>query len=71
MKKSDVKALIGLILMAAGLLGVIICGIMGTVLYFMNPDMTELRLFLTYPWPTIGACISVFVGWIGCFLIRR
>lgn len=70
-KKSDAKDVIGLILMAISFLGIVFCGVAAIVLNFMNPDMTELRLFLTYPWTTIGGIASFVVGWIGYTMICK
>ena len=64
-KKSNVKGFIGLILMAISFLAIVVCGVVAIVLEWTNPDMTEIRLFLTYPWPTVGCFASLIVGWIG------
>lgn len=64
-KKSNIKETIGLILLAISFLAIVVCGISAIVLKWTNPDMTEMRLFLTYPWPTIGCFASFVVGWIG------
>lgn len=64
-KKNNVKGYIGLILMAISFLVIVVCGISAIVLKWTNPDMTEMRLFLTYPWPTVCCYASLIVGWIG------
>lgn len=70
-KKNNVKGYIGLILIAISFLAIVVCGISAIVLKWTNPDMTEMRLFLTYPWPTIGCFVSLVVGWIGYVLAGK
>ena len=70
-KKSDLKATIGLILMALSFIAIVVCGIAGIAFKWMNPDMTEIRLFLTYPWPTIGCFVFLIVGFVGERILVR
>lgn len=62
MKKIKIKTIIRLALMIVSLIGMIACSVSATVFYIRNPDMTELRRLIEFPWPTIGvvACLAVF-----------
>lgn len=60
-----IKALIGIILILGGFVGLIACAIAATVFYFKNPDMTDLRRFLEYPAPSIGAVVCLICEAIG------
>ena len=49
------QLIIGLISMAVGAVGTVVCGIITTVLHFMNPDMTNYRFMLEHPqWAIMG-----------------
>lgn len=61
----NIKALIGIILMLGGFIGLIACGIAAFVFYFQNPDMTDLRRFIEYPGPSIGAVVCLICEAIG------
>lgn len=64
-KNSNIKKIIGSILMVASFLAIVVCGVAAVILEFKNPDMTDMRMFLTYPWPTIGSFVSLIVGLVG------
>jgi hypothetical protein len=67
----DLKYIIGCGLILCGFIGIIICAILACVFAWQNPDMTEIRRFLEYPWPTVW-CIADFVGMqIGLQLIKK
>ena len=69
MKKA--KGMLGLALIFCGFIGMIICAISACVFVCRNPDMTEMRRFLEYPWPTVW-CIVDYVGVrVGCMLIKK
>ena len=70
MKKSKTKTIIGLVLMIISTIGMIACAVSAMVFYFQNPDMTELRRFIEFPWPTIGAAICLTVFGIGTYAIK-
>lgn len=61
-KKSKIKTIIRLALMIISLMGMLACVVSATVFYFQNPDMTELRRLIEFPWSTIGfvACLAVY-----------
>lgn len=70
MKKSKTKTIIGLVLMIISTIGMVACSVCATVFYFQNPDMTELRRFIEFPWPTIGAAVCLAVFGIGKYAIK-
>lgn len=70
MKKSKTKTIIGLVLMIISTIGMVACAVCATVFYFQNPDMTELRRFIKFPWPTIGAAVCLAVFGIGKYAIK-
>lgn len=70
MKKSKTKTIIGLVLMIISIIGMVACAVCATVFYFQNPDMTELRRFIEFPWPTIGAVVCLAVFGIGKYAIK-
>lgn len=70
MKKSKTKTIIGLVLMIVSTIGMVACAVCATVFYFQNPDMTELRRFIEFPWPTIGAAVCLTVFGIGKYAIK-
>lgn len=59
MKK--IKDIICSLLVIFSFLVIIGCIIASMILNFKNPDMTDMRLFLTYPQPTIIFIISFIV----------
>lgn len=59
MKK--VKEIIGFSLVLCGFLGILLCVVAACVFAWQNPDMTEMRRFLEYPWPTVW-CIVDYIG---------
>ena len=65
------KDIIGFILMLGGLIGILICTLVAYMFYFENPDMTELRRFIEYPGPSIGAIISIIATYTGQYMMRR
>ena len=70
MKKSKTKTIIGLVLMIISTIGMVVCAVCATVFYFQNPDMTELRRFIEFPWPIIGAAVCLAVFGIGKYAIK-
>jgi hypothetical protein len=69
MKNNNIKTIIGIILIIVAFVAIIVSAIWALVFHFMNPDMTELRLFLENPYPTIIAIISVAGLMVGKFLL--
>ena len=69
MKNNNIKALIGAALIILAFAAIIISAIWALVFHFMNPDMTELRLFLENPYPTIICIVSVAGLMVGKFLL--
>ena len=65
-----IKIIIALIMILGGIIGCVGFGIMHTINWWQNPDMTALRLFLTYPKPSIGVCISGIISYSGLHLAR-
>ena len=59
MKKNNIKVLMGIALIITSFIAIIASAIWALVFHLMNPDMTELRLFLENPYPTIIAIVSV------------
>ena len=70
MIKKSRKTTIRFTLILISLIGMLACVISATVFYFQNPDMTELRRFIEFPWPTIGVVICLVVYVIGEYVIK-
>lgn len=70
MAKKSKKTTIRFALTLVSLIGMIACVVSATVFHFQNPDMTDLRLFIEFPWPTIGAVICLVVYVIGEYVIK-
>lgn len=68
-KKSKIKKTIRFVLTLVSLIGMLACVVSTTVFHFQNPDMTELRRFIEFPWPTIGAVVCLVVYGIGEYAI--
>ena len=69
-RKSKTKTIIRLALMIASLMGMLVCSVSATVFYIRNPDMTELRRLIEFPWPTIGVVVCLVVYGIGKYVIK-
>lgn len=67
--KGRVKTIIRLVLILFSVIGMFICLISSTIFYFQNPDMTELRRLIEFPWPTIGIVVCLMVYGIGKYVI--
>ena len=65
-----IKNVIGIILLAGGLIGLVVCGIAAGIFYWQNPDMTTLRRLLEYPEPTIWAVVCYIAGRVGLRLSK-
>ena len=66
----NIKTIIGVALIIISSIACVASAIWALVFNFMNPDMTELRLFLENPYPTIIIVVSaagLMVGkfWLG------
>ena len=68
--KKVYKEEIGLALLLIGIVGTIACGIWGFALNIANPDMTQMRLLIEYPEPSIGIFVSGIVGFVGSKLLK-
>lgn len=69
MKKNNIKTIIGMALIVIAFIAIIASAIWTIVFNLMNPDMTELRLFIENPYPTIIAIISVAALMVGKFYL--
>ena len=69
-RKSKIKKTIRFVLAIVSLIGMLACSASATVFYVRNPDMTELRRLIEFPWSTIGfmACLVAYV--IGEYVIK-
>lgn len=67
--EGKVKTIIRVALMVIALIGMLVCVISSTIFYFRNPDMTELRRFIEFPWPTIGIVVCLALYGIGKYVI--
>ena len=70
MIKKSRKTTIRFALTLISLIGMLACVISATVFHFQNPDMTGLRRFIEFPWPTIGAVVCLVVYVIGEYIIK-
>lgn len=62
---------IGLILLVIGICLIIYAGVSATVFRFQNIDMTELRLLVENPAPTVIVIIGYIVAQIGIELVKH
>ena len=69
MKNNNIKTIIGAILVIVAFIAILVAAIWALVFKFMNPDMTEMRLFLENPQPTIIAIASVIVLYVAKVLV--
>lgn len=60
---NNTKSLIGIILIILSSIALIVAVIWSIAFKLINPDMTDLRLIIENPYPTIIGCAAV-VGWI-------
>lgn len=67
MKNNKIKTIIGMALIIISFIAIIVSAIWAIVFNLMNPDMTELRLFIENPYPTIIAIVSTAVLAVGKF----
>ena len=67
--KNKIKTTIGMILNLIAFIALVVAAIWATVFQFQNPDMTELRLFIENPGPTIIAIVSLIGFGVGKVLI--
>ena len=65
--KHNIKTIIGTVLIIVAFIAIVASAIWALVFHLMNPDMTELRLFLENPYPTIICIISVAGLMVGKF----
>ena len=70
MKKNNIKTIMGLTLIIIAFIAIIASAIWALVFHLMNPDMTELRLFIENPYPTIITIVSAAVLMVGKFYVR-
>lgn len=69
MKK--IKDVVACTLILCGSVGIIVCAIAGYGFMWHNPDMTEMRRFLEYPWPTVFIIVNYIGIQIGLHLIKK
>lgn len=67
--KNNIREIIGLALVIISFIAIVAAAIWAIVFNLMNPDMTELRLFIENPYPTIIAIISAAGFMVGKFLL--
>ena len=67
--KNKIKTTIGMILILIAFIALIVAAIWATVFKFHNPDMTDLRLCIEHPGPTIIAIVSLIGFGVGEALI--
>lgn len=67
MKKNNIKTIIAAAIIIIAFIACVASAIWALVFKFMNPDMTELRLFLENPYPTIIVIVSAAVLAVGKF----
>lgn len=65
MNKNNIKTIIGIALVIIAVIAIIGALIWSLVFNMMNPDMTELRLFIENPYPTIIVIVSLIIFVIG------
>ena len=69
--KYNIKTIIGMALIILSTIAVITSVIWAWVFNLMNPDMTELRLFIENPYPTIITIVSMIVFLLAGRLIKE
>ena len=69
MKNNNIKTLIAVVLIFVSFVALVASAIWALVFHFMNPDMTELRLFLENPYPTIIVVVSTAGLMVGKYLL--
>jgi hypothetical protein len=67
MKKNNIKTIIAVAITIISFITMVASAIWAIVFNFMHPDMTELRLFLENPYPTIICIVSVAGLMVGKF----
>lgn len=70
MKKKKLFRAIGIILFVAGVITVLGVVSFFVISRFKNPDMTEMRLFLTYWRQEVAAVVGAIVAFIGAFILN-
>ena len=65
--KHNIKTIIGTVLIIVAFIAIVASAIWALVFHLMNPDMTELRLFLENPYPTIICIVSIAGLMVGNF----
>ena len=66
--RNNIRTIIGVALVVISFIAIVASGIWATVFNLMNPDMTELRLFIENPYPIIIMIVSSAVLMVGVFL---
>lgn len=67
----NLKTIFGIILVIGGFIGILVCIIASYVFMFRNPDMTTMRRFLEYPWPTVWAVVDFVAAEIGVHILKN
>lgn len=67
--KNNIKTIIGITLIIVAFIAIMAAAIWAVVFNLMNPDMTELRLFIENPYPTIIALVSAAVLMVGKLIL--
>lgn len=65
--KNNIKTIIGMVLIIIAFVAIIASAIWALVFHLINPDMTELRLFIENPYPTIICIVSMALLMVGKF----
>lgn len=66
---NNIKTTIGMILILIAFIAMIVAAIWSMIFNFQNPDMTDLRLVIENPGPTIIAIVSLIGFGVGKTLI--
>ena len=67
--KNNIREIIGIVLIAISFIAIVAAAIWAIVFNLMNPDMTELRLFIENPYPTIIILVSAATLMVCKFLL--
>ena len=69
--KNKITTTVGMILILGAFIALIIAAIWSTIFRFQNPDMTDLRLVIENPTPTIIAIVSLIGFGVGKAFISK
>lgn len=67
--KNKIKTIISAALIIIAFIACVASAIWALVFKFMNPDMTEMRLLIENPYPTIICIVSIVALMVGKFFL--